>query len=236
MTTAIISAPGEGPAGTTRYEYNALDMLVRCEINGESWTASYDALCRRIRKTWRGQTTTYYWDDFRLAAEMRHDGSLRVYVYEDNVALVPFMFVEYAGLDAEPASGKRYYIFTNQIGIPIRVEDDAGRSCWSARINPVLAASKLLRDSKLEMPLRFPGHYHDRKPGLHYNRFRYFSPEVGRYLQSDPAGLAGGINLYAYPTDPLTDARHRRPREVARASGQRARASGKKGEGTKGGS
>ena len=126
----------EGHAGTTRYTYNALDMLVLCEINGEIWTASYDALCRRIRKTWRGQTTTYYWDDFRLAAEVQHDGSLRVYVYEDNVALVPFMFVEYAGLDAEPASGKRYYIFTNQIGVPIRVEDDAGGLCWTAWIDP----------------------------------------------------------------------------------------------------
>jgi RHS repeat-associated protein len=158
-----------------------------------------------------------------LAAEVRHDSSFRVYVYEDNVALVPFMFVEYTGLDAEPASGKRYYIFTNQIGVPIRVEDDAGRSCWSARIDPY-GCAQIARDSRLEMPLRFPGHYHDPETGLHYNRFRYFSPELGRYLQSDPAGLEGGINLYAYPTDPLTDAdidglMGRRRRARARASG-----------------
>jgi RHS repeat-associated protein len=195
----------EGPTGTTRYEYNELDMLVRCEINGDTWTASYDALCRRIRKTWRGQTTTYYWDDFRLAAEVRHDGLLRVYVYEDYVALVPFMFVEYSDHDAEPASGKRYYIFTNQIGMPIRVEDDAGRSCWSARIDPY-GRAQIAPDSRLEVPLRLPGHYYDPETGLHYNRFRYFSPELGRYLQSDPAGLEGGINLYAYPADPLTGA------------------------------
>ena len=195
----------EGPAGTTRYEYNALDMLIRCEIHGESWTADYDALCRRIRKSWRGQTTVHYWDDFRLAAEQCYDGSLRVYVYEDHTALVPFMFVEYAALDSDPASGKRFYIFTNQIGVPIRVEDDAGRSCWSARIDPY-GLAHVSPDSTREMPLRFPGHYHDPETGLHYNRFRYFSPELGRYLQSDPAGLEGAINVYAYPADPLTGA------------------------------
>ncbi len=228
----------EGPTGTTRYEYNALDMLVRCEINGELWTASYDALCRRIRKTWRGQTTTYYWDDFRLAAEVRNDGSLRVYVYEDNVALVPFMFIEYAGLDSEPTSGKRYYIFTNQIGVPIRVEDDAGRSCWTARIDPY-GRAQLGRESTLEMPLRFPGHFQDPETGLHYNRFRYFSPELGRYMQSDPAGLEGGINLYAYPVDPLTgadiDGLAGRGRRGATATKPSSRASGRTGEGTPGG-
>jgi RHS repeat-associated protein len=221
----------EGPAGTTRYEYNALDMLVRCEINGESWTASYDALCRRIRKNWRGRTTTYYWDDFRLAAEVRHDGSLRLYLYEDDVGLVPFMFIEYADLDSEPASGKRYYIFSNQIGVPIRVDDDEGRTCWSARIDPY-GRAHVGRDGTLEMPLRFPGHYHDPETGLHYNRFRYFSPELGRYLQPDPVGLKGGINLYAYPVDPLTSADID---GLRRAGSGGSRPQGPKGQGGPGG-
>ena len=93
----------QGPRGTTRYEYDALDMLVRCDVNGEPWTASYDGLCRRIQKTWRGETTTYYWDDFRLSAEVRQNGSCRLYIYVDDVALSPFLFVEYKSLDAEPA-------------------------------------------------------------------------------------------------------------------------------------
>lgn len=227
----------EGADGTTRYEYNELDMLVRCELNGEVWTASYDALCRRVSKTWRSQTTTYYWDDFRLAAEVRHDGSLRVYVYEDNFALAPFLFVEYVALDGDAAAGKRYYVFTNQIGVPIRVEDDEGRSAWSARIDPY-GLAKVGRDSTLEMPLRFPGHYYDRETGLHYNRFRYFSPELGRYLQSDPAGLEGGINLYAYPADPLTGADiDGLAKRGGGGSGKPAssRASGTKAEGTPGG-
>jgi RHS repeat-associated protein len=215
----------EGPNGRTRYEYNSLDMLVRCEINGESWTANYDALCRRVSKSWRGRTATYYWDGFRLAAEVRHNGSLRMYLYEEDTALVPFMFVEYASLDSEPASGNRYYIFTNQIGVPIRVEDDSGRSRWSARVDPY-GSAKFGPESSLEMPLRFPGHYYDPETCLHYNRFRYFSPELGRYLQADPAGLEGGINLYAYPMNPLTGT------DIDGLGKPESRASGKKAEGT----
>jgi RHS repeat-associated protein len=192
----------QGPSGAVRYAYDDLDMLVRCEINGEEWTASYDGLGRRTRKTWQGKTTTYYWDDFRLAAEVRHDGSCRLYVYADLTALAPFLFIEYASLDAPPESGTRYYVFTNQVGAPLRVEDDRGETVWAARLDPY-GKAQVDPASTVKMPLRFPGHYYDEETDLHYNRFRYYSPELGRYLQSDPVGQIGGINVYAYPRQPL---------------------------------
>jgi RHS repeat-associated protein len=192
----------QGPSGTILYEYNDLDMLIRCDIRGEVWTASYDGLCRRVQKTWRGQTTLYYWDGIRLAAEVRYDGSCRAYIYAEDTALAPFLFVDYEGLEAAPDSGTRYYVFTNQISAPICVEDDGGRQVWSAQIGPY-GKAQVDPASTIEMPLRFPGHYFDRETGLHYNGFRYFSPELGRYLESDPAGLAGGINAYAYRHRPL---------------------------------
>ena len=192
-----------GACGVIRYVYDALDTLTECDINGEPWSARYDGLGRRTEKTWRSETTKYYWDDFRLAAEVRPDGTCRLYVYADEVALAPFLFLEYESLDADPASGRRFYVFTNQVAAPIHVEDDSGASVWSARIDPYGNAD-VDSSSTIELNLRFPGHYFDTETKLHYNRFRYFSPELGRYLQSDPAGLAGGINAYAYPDKPLT--------------------------------
>ncbi|EKP1748511.1 RHS repeat-associated core domain-containing protein, partial [Salmonella enterica] len=40
--------------------------------------------------------------------------------------------------------------------------------------------------------------------GLHYNLFRYYAPECGRFVSQDPIGLAGGINLYQYAPNPLS--------------------------------
>ena len=45
---------------------------------------------------------------------------------------------------------------------------------------------------------RFPGQYYDVETGMHYNRFRYYDPGIGRYISGDPIGQAGGVNRYSY--------------------------------------
>jgi RHS repeat-associated protein len=53
-------------------------------------------------------------------------------------------------------------------------------------------------------PIRFQGQYHDSETGLHYNRFRYYDPDVGRFASQDPIGLTGGFNNYQYAPNPVT--------------------------------
>ncbi|WP_242176621.1 MULTISPECIES: RHS repeat-associated core domain-containing protein, partial [unclassified Pseudomonas] len=56
--------------------------------------------------------------------------------------------------------------------------------------------------NKIDNPLRFQGQYFDPESGLHYNRHRYYNPDIGRYLTPDPVKLAGGINAYQYVPNP----------------------------------
>ncbi|MGD9505601.1 MAG: RHS repeat-associated core domain-containing protein [Syntrophobacteraceae bacterium] len=67
---------------------------------------------------------------------------------------------------------------------------------WKAAYAPFGRARVLVHE--VENPLRLPGQYFDEETGWHYNYFRYYDPETGRYLTPDPIGLAGGINPYAY--------------------------------------
>jgi RHS repeat-associated protein len=190
---------------SVRYRYDANDMLVEVAWSDrrEVWTAAYDGLRRRVHKALGGARIEEYWDDHRLAAEMGPRGALRIYVYPAPSALVPLMFVDYDGVGADPASGRAYYPIGNQIGLPLHVEDEEGRVVWQAEEVDPYGAISVRAGAKIAYALRFPGHFWDEETGLHYNRFRYYSPRLGRYLQSDPIGQSGGINLYAYATNPL---------------------------------
>jgi RHS repeat-associated protein len=167
------------------------------------WTARYDALNRRVEKTVAGQTTTFYWDTDRLAAEVLPTGALRVYVYADALAMTPMVFVDYASIDAPPESGVAYAVFGDHLGCPERIENLSGAIVWGANIAPY-GAAEITLGAGFHQPLRWPGHYYDAELGLQYNRFRTYSPDLGRYLEPDPLGRAGGLeNVYAYTDNPL---------------------------------
>ena len=207
---------------STRYRYDSFDMLVAIERTppeserwplsprGEepaawsTWTAAYDALGRRLWTRWGEQRREFYWDGDRLAAETLPSGALRVYEYATSDALVPLAFSEYPSRDAEPRAGRTYHVFVNPVGMPLCIEDAQGHCVWfAARIDPY-GRVEVADGSTLEYNLRWPGHYFDPETGLHYNRYRYYDPLLGRYLQSDPIGHGGSpVNLYAYCSNPL---------------------------------
>ena len=55
----------------------------------------------------------------------------------------------------------------------------------------------------MTQPICFQGQWADEEIGLYYNRHRYYDPDMGRYITSDPIGLAGGLNGYGYVVDPI---------------------------------
>ena len=191
----------------TVFEYDSVDMLVR--ITGgerfDEWTAEYDAIGRRTAKTVDRVRTEYFWDGNRLAAEEAANGALRFYLYASSTALLPFGFIDYGSAASEPFTGKAYFVFHDQVGLPELIEDSRGAVAWSAREVDPYGIITVAGGSAIAYNLRFPGHYLDPETGLFYNRFRYYCPSLARYLQSDPVGQSGGLNLYAYPANPLVD-------------------------------
>ncbi len=74
--------------------------------------------------------------------------------------------------------------------------NDNKQTVWKANYSPFGKAT--LETNNITLNLRFPGQYHDDETGTHYNYLRDYDPETGRYITSDPIGLKGGVNTYAY--------------------------------------
>ena len=95
-----------------------------------------------------------------------------------------------------------YYIHTDHLNTPRLIVNQAQQAVWRwDQAEPFGTYPANENPSGLgvfENNLRFPGQYFDKETGLHYNYFRDYDPPTGRYIQSDPIGLAGGINNYSY--------------------------------------
>jgi len=94
-------------------------------------------------------------------------------------------------------SADLYYLHTDHLGKPQFATDEAGATVWDAG-TPTPFGDGVQLASAFTQRLQFPGQYYDEETTLSHNHHRTYDPALGRYLQSDPIGLAGGINRYAY--------------------------------------
>ncbi len=92
-----------------------------------------------------------------------------------------------------PPAG-RFYIAPDHLGSPHQITAAGGALAWLWNSDPFGNGDALGGP----YDLRFPGQYFDQATKLHYNMARDYDPRLGRYLESDPIGLEGGINTYAY--------------------------------------
>jgi RHS repeat-associated protein len=96
----------------------------------------------------------------------------------------------------ETSPGSVYYVHNDHLGTPQVITDEDQTIVWSANYQPF--GDVEITTAIIANNLRFPGQYYDEESGLHYNYFRDYDPSLGRYVQSDPIGLQGGLNTYAY--------------------------------------
>ncbi|EOI3549499.1 RHS repeat-associated core domain-containing protein [Cronobacter dublinensis] len=190
----LLTARGTGPQGRFEAHYR------------------YDALGRRTRKTVttsRGTTDTrFLWQGYRLLQEQHENGQCSTWIYDPNETWSPLARVDHL---REDKAGEIYWFSTDLNGAPLEVTDVEGKLRWSGQYGSFgevrhqtdgftrLAISTAM----LHQPLRYAGQYADSETGLHYNLFRYYDPQNGRFVVQDPIGLAGGINLYQYAPNTL---------------------------------
>jgi RHS repeat-associated protein len=91
------------------------------------------------------------------------------------------------------------YVMADQLGTPRAVTDGTGAVIWSwAYQGNSFGEQPPTSTMGYVLNLRYPGQYYDAESGTSYNVNRNYEPATGRYLQSDPIGLDGGLSTYAY--------------------------------------
>jgi len=191
---------------TWNYAWDAHGQLIEvARPDGGVVKFTYDAFGRRTSKTYAERTTEYVWDGDDLVHERvrGEDGEvaspLTTWVFE------PGTFTPVAKIEGR----KRYGIVTDHLGSPTMLATEAGKIAWKAQLDvygvprqeALTGADAAAESERTSNPWRFPGQYEDAETGLYYNRFRYYDPELGRYLSEDPIGLLGGTAMYGYVED-----------------------------------
>lgn len=163
----------------------------RLETVGTIGPFAYHANGLRITKPSPNSTTIFHYDlNGQLIAETNDAGSfVRAYFWADEIPMAQF-------------DTQLTYLHVDHLNTPRMGTNDAGSVVWSWHSdgfgNTTPNEDPDGNGQTTTVNLRFPGQYYDVETGLHYNYFRDYSPQTGRYIQSDPIGLAGGMNTYGY--------------------------------------
>ncbi len=188
------------------YTYNQANRLAT--VNGKDRKGNpvllasytYNAQGQRTRKTTPTATTVYHYDtQGNLLAETTDTGTgQRAYAYLDTVPVAQIDRVKSGGTTTDVPT----YLYTDHLGTPRLGTNSQGTLVWrndGDAFGTTLPNQDPDQNNTLTtVNLRFPGQYYDPESGLHYNWNRYYDPHTGRYITSDPIGLAGGLNTYLY--------------------------------------
>lgn len=180
--------------------YDAQNRLTSVKLGGNTVAEfRYNALGQRTHKiSAQGTTTFLYGPDGQLLGEQQFNSqgsklSGQYYIWLDSMPLggVSITFDTQGGI----ASSTPFYLHSDHLNTPRMATNQTQQNVWQWQSD---AFGVGLASGSLAMNLRFPGQYFDQESGLHYNYFRDYDPQTGRYVESDPIGLNGGLNTFAY--------------------------------------
>lgn len=180
------------PEESASFEFNLRNQLIASVTeDGTRTTYAYDALGRRTAKRTGDIETRFFWAGEQMLCEIRAN------LATGEVRRQDFLYHPETGIPlATAVDGEVFRIHTDHLGTPRALTSATGEVVWLAELSSYGVVRVTVE--RVPMPLRFRGQYHDTETGLHYNRFRYYAPQWGRYISRDPLTFAAGFNHYVY--------------------------------------
>jgi RHS repeat-associated protein len=185
--------------GTMLLTYNQAGQLQAANISSNNTQYSYNHLRQRVVKTLPDSSEIFYQylPDGRLLTETNASGS----VYKHYIWLEQ-QLLAVVDKTSGSSTAQLLYAHNDHLNTVTSLSNTNGDTVWKAKYTP-FGLGTINEDVdnngiNIQFNLRFAGQYYDQESGLHYNYHRYYDPETGRYITSDPIGLAGGINTYGY--------------------------------------
>jgi RHS repeat-associated protein len=183
--------------GTATFTYDHSGRMISSTKAGVTTAYSINALGQRVKKSNSSATTYFVYDEAgHLVGEYNSAGALIQEVVWFGDTPVATLRPNGAGVDL-------FYIHTDHLNTPRKITRPSDSAVvWSWHSDPfgtTAANENPSGNGTFVFNLRFPGQYADSEAGLNYNYLRDgYDSAVGRYTQSDPIGLQGGLNTYVY--------------------------------------